>query len=87
MSTKPTQEITEDKLDKMYSALFDSKMEIDSAVDGIDHYQSESMEYRTDSVKRNVEHLVYMVSRDIWGTRELNEINLVISKGNTFLGN
>ena len=73
--------MTTEKIAQNYSALLDSVYTINQTI-ALVYTNTKSK----DCVRRNVEHLENMTTKDYWTTEDMTTVNQAIDDGNTYLG-
>lgn len=72
--------MTEQEISQHYSAMLESVTLVNEVV-GCGDTDDESK----DCVRRNVEHLDNMTTKDYWTTEDMTTVNQAIDNGNTYL--
>jgi len=72
--------MTTEKIAQNYSALLDSVYTINQTI-ALVYTNTKSK----DCVRRNVEHLENMLTKDYWTTEDMTTVNQAIDDGNTYL--
>ena len=72
--------MTEQEISQHYSAMLESVALVNEVV-GCGDTDDESK----DCVRRNVEHLDSMTTKDYWTTEDMTAVNQAIDNGNTYL--
>jgi len=72
--------MTTEKIAQNYSALLDSVYTINQTI-ALVYTNTKSK----DCVRRNVEHLENMTTKDYWTTEDMTTVNQAIDNGNTYL--
>ena len=72
--------MTTEKIAQNYSALLDSVYTINQTI-ALVYTNTKSK----DCVRRNVEHLENMLTKDYWTTEDMTTVNQAIADGNTYL--
>jgi len=72
--------MTEQEISQHYSAMLESVTLVNEVV-GCGDTDDESK----DCVRRNVEHLENMLTKDYWTTEDMTTVNQAIDNGNTYL--
>ena len=72
--------MTTEKIAQNYSALLDSVYTINQTI-ALVYTNTKSK----DCVRRNVEHLENMTTKDYWTTEDMTTVNQAIDDGNTYL--
>jgi len=78
---KTTEEIAQD-----YKAMGDSVQLINGIIDG-SKMEDRSVEDKKDCVKRNVDHLEFMLSKEYWTNQDMTSINSAITAGKAYTAN
>ena len=77
---KTAEEIAQD-----YTAMGHSVELINGIIDGSKMADEEETD-KKDCVKRNVEHLELMKTKDYWTTEDMTAVDSAISSGNSYIG-
>ena len=78
MTEKTTEQIAKD-----YSAMLDSVWLINAVING-EVLRGESVESKKECIKRNVDHLELMRSKDFWTSEDMTTVDAAIVAGKSF---